>query len=244
MLVRDYVVKNNSELLAYDVGSTPDVDSYGHTQDAQGQGQKSVRRRESGVDQASPSSSSAQPGLTEEFKPELAGFDRNVSSYRTVSETTDFPGLLRVFSTDWTKIADHMQTKTATMVYYPPVPESPVLPTSHLDQVENYYVRQTEVGGKPEWEQIAMKAEAKGQRFDTRGEESDAKSSTTTTKSQHPRHDNYIEPLGHDAPRPQAPAPTLSSQLYPAYPASTTLTAYSSALDYFSWGKPLADIAP
>lgn len=50
-----------------------------------------------------------------------AGLERirtpqQASSYWSVSETTDFPGLLRAFGTDWVKIAHHMQTKTATMV--------------------------------------------------------------------------------------------------------------------------------
>jgi len=38
------------------------------------------------------------------------------SSYWSVSESTDFPLLLRHFGTDWGAIAGHMQTKTAVMV--------------------------------------------------------------------------------------------------------------------------------
>jgi hypothetical protein len=41
---------------------------------------------------------------------------QQASSYWSVSETTDFPGLLRAFGTDWSAIATHMQTKTAVMV--------------------------------------------------------------------------------------------------------------------------------
>lgn len=57
-----------------------------------------------------------------------AGLERirtpqQASSYWSVSETTDFPGLLLAFGTDWVKIAHHMQTKTATMVGF----ESPVV---------------------------------------------------------------------------------------------------------------------
>ncbi|KAK4146414.1 uncharacterized protein C8A04DRAFT_9726 [Dichotomopilus funicola] len=75
-----------------------------------------------------------------------AGPDRirtpqQASSYWSVSETTDFPGLLRAFGTDWSKIANHMQTKTATM---------------------------TKEGTKPEWEQIAMEADGKGSRGEKR----------------------------------------------------------------------------
>lgn len=50
-----------------------------------------------------------------------AGLDRvrtpqQASSYWSVSESNDFPGLLRSFGTDWGSIAAHMQTKTAVMV--------------------------------------------------------------------------------------------------------------------------------
>jgi hypothetical protein len=48
--------------------------------------------------------------------PERIRTPQQASSYWSVSETTDFPGLLRSFGTDWSKIAHHMQTKTATMV--------------------------------------------------------------------------------------------------------------------------------
>lgn len=41
---------------------------------------------------------------------------QQASSYWSVSESTDFPGLLRAFGTDWGAIATHMQTKTAVMV--------------------------------------------------------------------------------------------------------------------------------
>jgi len=81
-------------------------------------------------------------------------------------------------------------------------------------------------------------------RFDTRGEESDAKSSTTATKSQRPRHDNYIEPLGHGAPRPQVPVPPSPSRQYPAYPASTAPTTYSSTPAYPSIREPFAGTTP
>jgi hypothetical protein len=38
------------------------------------------------------------------------------SSYWSVSETTDFPNLLRSFGTDWQAIANYMKTKTTVMV--------------------------------------------------------------------------------------------------------------------------------
>jgi hypothetical protein len=40
------------------------------------------------------------------------------SSYWSVSETTDFPNLLRSFGTDWQAIAHHMKTKTMVMVSF------------------------------------------------------------------------------------------------------------------------------
>ena len=48
--------------------------------------------------------------------PERIRTPQQASSYWSVSETTDFPGLLRAFGTDWASIAGYMQTKTATMV--------------------------------------------------------------------------------------------------------------------------------
>ena len=52
---------------------------------------------------------------------DISGPDRNrtpvqASSYWSVAEVNDFPGLLRSFGTDWGKIADHMQSKTPVMV--------------------------------------------------------------------------------------------------------------------------------
>ncbi|KAK3900322.1 hypothetical protein C8A05DRAFT_45815 [Staphylotrichum tortipilum] len=110
-----------------------------------------------------------------------AGLERirtpqQASSYWSVSETTDFPGLLLAFGTDWVKIAHHMQTKTATMV-------------------KNYYVRQTKEGGKPEWEQIAMEADAKAQRGEKRP--------APPTPTQGPRKRYDVSSTGH---RPLAAA--------------------------------------
>ncbi|KAB5583610.1 hypothetical protein GE09DRAFT_305693 [Coniochaeta sp. 2T2.1] len=72
---------------------------------------------------------------------------QQASSYWSVSETTDFPGLLRAFGTDWSAIATHMQTKTAVMV-------------------KNYYVRSKD--SKPEWEQFATEADNKKARGENR----------------------------------------------------------------------------
>ncbi|GKT87151.1 MYB-like DNA-binding domain-containing protein [Colletotrichum tofieldiae] len=66
------------------------------------------------------------------------------SSYWSVSEANDFPGLLKSFGTDWTAIAGHMGSKTAVMV-------------------KNYFVRQRDQG-KTEWEQFAAEADGKRSR--------------------------------------------------------------------------------
>ncbi|KAH8906862.1 hypothetical protein BR93DRAFT_937797 [Coniochaeta sp. PMI_546] len=73
---------------------------------------------------------------------------QQASSYWSVSEATDFPGLLRAFGTDWGAIATHMQTKTAVMV-------------------KNYYVRQKD-NAKPEWETFATEADNKKLRGEKR----------------------------------------------------------------------------
>ncbi|KAK3321177.1 hypothetical protein B0T19DRAFT_260434 [Cercophora scortea] len=70
------------------------------------------------------------------------------SSYWSVSETTDFPSLLRSFGTDWGSIAAYMQTKTAVMV-------------------KNYFSRQKD-NGKVEWEALAAEADSKRQRGEKR----------------------------------------------------------------------------
>ncbi|KAF5678933.1 hypothetical protein FHETE_1042, partial [Fusarium heterosporum] len=63
------------------------------------------------------------------------------SSYWSVSESNDFPHLLRSFGSDWTGIAAHMGSKTAVMV-------------------KNYFVRQKDQG-KAEWEILVSEAERK-----------------------------------------------------------------------------------
>jgi hypothetical protein len=86
-------------------------------------------------------------------------------------------------------------------------------------------------------------------RFDSRGDESDAKSSNTSTKSNTARGrrdtTSYIEPLGHGAPRPAAPPvpPSPSTRQYPAYPA-TGAPAYSTAPAYASIREPFSATAP
>ncbi|KAK4042029.1 hypothetical protein C8A01DRAFT_33915 [Parachaetomium inaequale] len=93
---------------------------------------------------------------------------------------------------------------------------------------------------RKEKERALEETERLRKRFDTRGDESDAKSSSTTTKTQRSRHDSYIEPLGHGAPRPQAPVPPSPSRQYTSYPASTAPTAYSTTPAYTSIREPFA----
>ncbi|KAL2160810.1 hypothetical protein VTH06DRAFT_1007 [Thermothelomyces fergusii] len=120
--------------------------------------------------------------------PERIRTPQQASSYWSVQETTDFPALLRAFGTDWQKIANHMQTKTATMV-------------------KNYYVRQTKEGGKPEWEQIAMEADAKGQRGEKRP--------PPPTPTQGPRKRYDVSSTGHRPLAAAEPEETLLSKIEP-----------------------------
>ena len=61
-------------------------------------------------------SSSVQRPPVEQFQSQLKG-GPPTSSYWSVPEQTDFANLIPVFGTNWQAIADHMKTKTQTMVY-------------------------------------------------------------------------------------------------------------------------------
>ena len=80
-------------------------------------------------------------------------------------------------------------------------------------------------------------------RFDTRGDESDAKSSITSTKSRL-RRDSYIEPLGHGAPRPQAPIPPSPSRQYSSYTTTTSASQYPPAPSYPNIREPYTGSTP
>ncbi|KAK4121758.1 hypothetical protein N657DRAFT_576958 [Parathielavia appendiculata] len=126
--------------------------------------------------------------ISQSVGPERIRTPGQASSYWSVSETTDFPGLLRAFGTDWVKIANHMQTKTATMV-------------------KNYYVRQTKEGGKPEWEQIATEADAKAQRGEKRP--------APPTPTQGPRKRYDVSSTGHRPLAAAEPDETLLTKVEP-----------------------------
>ncbi|KAK0634880.1 hypothetical protein B0T17DRAFT_21213 [Bombardia bombarda] len=69
--------------------------------------------------------------------------------------------------------------------------------------------------------ELEKETERLRKRFDSRGDESDAKSSSASTKSLRSQRGSYIEPLGHGAPRPQpSNAPAPSPRPYPTYAAS------------------------
>ncbi|KAM5357011.1 hypothetical protein ACJZ2D_016706 [Fusarium nematophilum] len=70
------------------------------------------------------------------------------SSYWSMSESIDFPHLLRAYGSDWTAIAAHMGSKTAVMV-------------------KNFFVRQKDQG-KAEWEAIVQEADGKRMRGEAR----------------------------------------------------------------------------
>ena len=79
----------------------------------------------------------------------------------------------------------------------------------------------------------------------TRAEESDAKSSITSTKSgRHRRDDSYIEPMGLGAPRPSAPVPPSPSRQYTSSYTPTTGAGYPTAPAYASIREPFAATTP
>ncbi|KAL9068243.1 MAG: hypothetical protein Q9157_006572 [Trypethelium eluteriae] len=97
------------------------------------------------------------------------------SSYWSVPEVQDFPKNVAHFGTDWTAIANHMGTKTQTMV-------------------KNYYVRLIE-GNRPDLQHMATLADQRRERGEDLGPPPAA---TPLTKR---RYDNPQPP----APRPLAP---------------------------------------
>ncbi|KAF4983130.1 hypothetical protein FZEAL_1397 [Fusarium zealandicum] len=155
------------------------------------------------------------------------------SSYWSVSESNDFPHLLRSFGSDWTGIAAHMGSKTAVMV-------------------KNYFVRQKDQG-KAEWETIVQDAERKkgrseklpdppqpstggrGRRYDNttaasrplavapgvdlHNEPSQAKMEPAVQPPRGPPFSNYGVPIAQapvQQPLIQPPQPPLAMQPHPA----------------------------
>jgi len=61
--------------------------------------------------------SELHPSNTSELDQQERQKLQTVTSYWSVSEQTEFPNLLSQFGTDWHRIAEHMNTKTHTMVH-------------------------------------------------------------------------------------------------------------------------------
>ncbi|KAK0613629.1 hypothetical protein B0T14DRAFT_402024, partial [Immersiella caudata] len=152
--------------------------------------------------------------------PERIRTPQQASSYWSVSESTDFPALLKSFGTDWSAIAAHMQTKTAVM---------------------NYFVRQKE-GGKPEWDAIATEADAKKARGEKRPPPPTPSTGPRKRYDVPPTHRNLQPAEPEDAPKteptssqpfarfqvPIAQAAPVSHTLAPAQaplPISTPITS-------------------
>ena len=136
----------------------------------------------------STSSSVQKPQYTaqEQYQPQAKG-GPPTSSYWSVPEQTDFNNFIHVFGTNWQAIADHMKTKTQTMVLMlhfsiPPLCVLVVLfvlaeKASKFDgnanryspQVKNYYHRQVERGDSKLMEQAALAADEKIKRGENMG---------------------------------------------------------------------------
>ncbi|KAF6819910.1 Myb-like DNA-binding domain-containing protein [Colletotrichum sojae] len=128
----------------------------------------------------------AQPQQPERRPPSTA------SSYWSVSEANDFPGLLKSFGQDWAAIAAHMGSKTAVMV-------------------KNYFVRQRDQG-KTEWEQLVADAEDKK----SRGEK--LPDPPPPTVGGRKKYDST--PGGSHRPLASAPAAPVATATPPATPAA------------------------
>jgi len=79
-------------------------------------------------------------------------------------------------------------------------------------------------------------------RFDSRGEESDAKSSNTSTKSKNSRRGSYVEPLGQAAPRPQVQV--AQSPATRQYPPSSSYTNGNYTTQSYSAGNGSRPVHP
>lgn len=88
--------------------------------------QSTIATFEFGPPAPAPTPSAPEPEASGRATPAAA------SSYWSVVEQSDFPKLLRSFGTDWPAIAQHMTTKTATMVRTSPLSRSVRFDCSHL----------------------------------------------------------------------------------------------------------------
>ncbi|KAM0564514.1 hypothetical protein ACHAPJ_000728 [Fusarium lateritium] len=132
------------------------------------------------------------------------------SSYWSVSESNDFPQLLRSFGNDWTGIAAHMGSKTAVMV-------------------KNYFVRQKDQG-KAEWEMIVQEAERKKEK----GEKlPDPPQPSTGGRGR--RYDNSAA-----ASRPLAVAPGIDMHSEASQPKMEPAVQPPRGQPFSNYGVPIA----
>ncbi|GAB0136553.1 hypothetical protein EsDP_00004851 [Epichloe bromicola] len=153
------------------------------------------------------------------------------SSYWSVSESNDFPLLLRSFGSDWTAIAAHMGSKTAVMV-------------------KNYFVRQKDQG-KTEWDAIVQESDGKRVRGEKRPDPPQP-----TTGGRGRRYDNSsavgsTRPLavapgmdvhGETAQPKMEPAAQPAQAAQAAQPAQPAQPPRSQA--FSGYGVPIAQAPP
>lgn len=174
---------------------------------------------------------SAPPPASVESQPDRrTAAQQQTSSYWSVPEVTDFPGLLRHFGTDWIAIARHMGSKTHTMVYKENFSEwlkitkgqiGPKRQANIAEQVKNYYQRSVDSGNKREWEQIARDADSKRGRGESTGP------APTPTAPSKRRYDPTPTPLSRsasamDLDELSASQPIVLRQTSPPQPSLST----------------------
>ncbi|KAF1850953.1 uncharacterized protein K460DRAFT_373058 [Cucurbitaria berberidis CBS 394.84] len=138
------------------------------------------------------------------------------SSYWSVSELQDFDKNVAHFGTDWLAIANHMGTKTHTMI-------------------KNQYLRLVE-GGRMELEQVAKEADVRRERGDDLGPP------PTPTPAPKRRYEStQTAPIRQIAPTPEHKSPVLGALPLPktSPPTATPSSRFSTIAQAPTQGKPL-----
>ncbi|CAO2649524.1 Nn.00g069090.m01.CDS01 [Neocucurbitaria sp. VM-36] len=156
------------------------------------------------------------PGMMERPKAQ-ASARPGPSSYWSVSELQDFDKNVAHFGTDWLAIANHMGTKTHTMI-------------------KNQYLRLVE-GGRLELEQVAKEADMRRERGDDLGPP------PTPTPAPKRRYES-TQPasIRQIAPTPEHKSPLLNALTLPKTSppnASSSSSRFSTIAQAPSQGKPL-----
>ncbi|KAJ4367047.1 hypothetical protein N0V83_007577 [Neocucurbitaria cava] len=155
------------------------------------------------------------PGMMERPKTQ-ASARPGPSSYWSVSELQDFDKNVAHFGTDWLAIANHMGTKTHTMI-------------------KNQYLRLVE-GGRLELEQVAKEADMRKDRGDDLGPP------PTPTPAPKRRYES-TQPtsIRQIAPTPEHKSPLLGSLTLPktSPPNASSSSRFSTIAQAPSQGKPL-----